>query len=64
MEKKEELLERLVNEIAAQNKLAAMQIVLSIGIPNKDLMSKQTLLTKINKEAKIILSLVYKESIE
>lgn len=64
MEKKEELLERLVKEIAAQNKLAAIQVVLLKGIPNKDLMSEQTLLTKIHKEAEIILSLVYKESIE
>ena len=34
MEKKEELLERLVNEIAAQNKLIALQIAKSMGIEN------------------------------
>ena len=32
MEKKEELLERLVNEIAAQNKLIALQIAKSIEL--------------------------------
>lgn len=41
MEKKEELLERLVNEIELQNKLSAMQLVREIGIYGFDMIEEE-----------------------
>lgn len=51
MEKKEELLERLVNESKLQNKLLAMQLAKSIGIANSIFMSNEELLLEIVKLA-------------
>lgn len=54
MEKKEELLERLVNEIAAQNKLIALQIAKSMGIENFHFLNEDEQLNRINKKANSI----------
>ena len=55
MEKKEELLERLVNGIELQNKLLAMQLADSIGIPNFMLLDNEQKISALNENADIIL---------
>lgn len=55
MEKKEELLERLVNELAVQNKLIAMLLANSIGIPNFDFLSDKQKISALNVNADIII---------
>lgn len=60
MEKKEELLGRLVNELAAQNNLIALLIAKFRGIENYDFISKEKQLLKVNKKAASILKEVYK----
>lgn len=59
MEKKEELLERVANEIAAQNKLIALLITKKMGIENYDFLSEDEQLNRINKKANSILKIVY-----
>ena len=59
MEKKEELLERLVNEIAAQNKRIALQIAKSMGIENFHFLNEDEQLNRINKKANSILKIVH-----
>lgn len=60
MEKKEELLERVANEIAAQNKLIALLIAKEMGIENYDFLSEEKQIIQINKKAILILAEVYK----
>lgn len=59
MEKKEELLERLVNGIETQNKLIAMLLADSIGIPNFDFLSDKQKISALNVNADIIMALIY-----
>ena len=54
MEKKKELLERLVNGIELQNKLLAMQLADSIGIPNFMLLDNEQKISALNENADII----------
>lgn len=60
MEKKEELLERVANEIAAQNKLIALLIAKEMGIENYDFLSEEKQIIQTNKKAILILAEVYK----
>ena len=60
MEKKEELLERVANEIAAQNKLIALLIAKSMGIENYGILSDEQQLSRVIKKATSILEEVYK----
>ena len=55
MEKKKELLERLVNGIELQNKLLAMQLADSIGITNFMLLDNEQKISALNENADIIL---------
>lgn len=59
MEKKEELLERLVRKIELQNKLLAMQIADSIGIPNFTLLDNKQKISALKKNADILLDTVF-----
>lgn len=58
MEKKEELLERLVNEFAAQNKLIALQIAKDFFSSNA-LYTDEEKLDLIKEKSKIILDWGY-----
>lgn len=58
MDKKEELLERLVNGIELQNKLLAMQIADSIGIPNFTLLDNEHKISALKNNADILLDTV------
>lgn len=55
MEKKEELLEKLVNELAMQNKLLAMQLANFVGIANFMLYDDEQKISALNENADIIL---------
>lgn len=64
MEKKEELLERLVNGIELQNKLLAMQVADSIGISNFMLLNNEQKISALNENADIILENIYSKKIK
>lgn len=58
MEKNEELLEKLVNEMKLQNKLLAMQVVDSIGIPNFTLLDDKHKISALKMNADILLDTI------
>ena len=64
MDKKKELLERLVNGIELQNKLLAMQIADSIGIPNFTLLDNEHKISALNENADIILKNIHSKKVE
>lgn len=62
MEKKEELLERLVNEIAAQNKLIALQIAKEVGkckFDDLDYLKEDEYLSRLQKRTRNIMAIIY-----
>ena len=60
MEKKEELFEKLVNELAAQNKLIALLIAKEMGIDNYSILSDEQQLSRVVQKATSILEEIYK----
>lgn len=55
MEKKEELLERLVNGIEMQNKLIAMLLAKEVGIYGFGMMEEKERISALEKNADILL---------
>jgi len=64
MDKKEELLERLVNGIELQNKLLAMQLADSISIPNFMLLDNEQKISAFSFNADIILENIHSKKVE
>lgn len=60
MEKKQEVLERLVNELTAQNKLIALLIAKKMGIENYDFLSEEQRIFQLSQKATAILTETYK----